>query len=72
MSRHRGDFQTTASTTYEIDDSPGLTEAASTPEKVTEGSSSPGHPTLPPKRRGPVIAGGIVRFDLGATRSDES
>jgi hypothetical protein len=32
--------------------------------------SPPGVPR-PAKRRGPIVAGGIIRFDLGRPRSDE-
>jgi hypothetical protein len=55
----------TASTMSEIDDSERPIEADPEPEKTTESLI----PRLRPpstKRRGPVIAGGIVRFDLGA------
>jgi hypothetical protein len=33
---------------------------------------SPSRPVVPDrvKRRGPIIAGGIIRMDLGGTRSD--
>jgi hypothetical protein len=50
-----------------IDDSAGLREAAPMPEKMETGFtlSSRLFIPLPIERRGPIIAGGIIRFDLG-------
>lgn len=58
----------TEPTMYRIDDPASLTEAAPAPGKVKRGFTPPSRPVVPVpmKRRGPVIAGGIIRFDLGA------
>ena len=57
----------TASRMSEIDDSEQAIEAdpEAEPEKTTE-SLIPRFRPPSTKRRGPVIAGGIIRFDLGA------
>jgi hypothetical protein len=51
----------TASVTREIGNSPR-------PKKVEEGFAPTSGTVVPPpmKRRGPIIAGGIIRFSLGA------
>jgi len=54
----------TASTMSEIEDSERPIEPEPEPERTTE--LLPRFRPPAPKGRGPVIAGGIVRFDLGA------
>jgi hypothetical protein len=53
---------------HKIDESAGVTEAAPGLEKVDKSFTPPFRPAgpRPVKRRGPIIAGGIIRFDLGA------
>jgi len=50
-----------------------LVEATPAPEEGEKSVAPPSGPlvTRPLKPRGPVIAGGIIRFGLGGTRSDE-
>jgi hypothetical protein len=59
-------LQMTQPTLYKIDDSAGLTGGA--PEKVEKGFTPPFRSVIPlaMERGGPIIAGGISRFDLGA------
>jgi hypothetical protein len=61
-------LQVIESTIYKVDDSARPTEAAPALEKVDKGFTPPFRPAgpRPVKRRGPIIAGGIIRFDLGA------
>ena len=64
----------TKSSIRSIDKSARLIEARTTAEKRENSFTPPFRPLVAPpmKRRGPIIAGGIIRFDLGGTRSDES
>jgi hypothetical protein len=64
----------TESVIHEVEDWAGLREIGPMPEKVDEGFTPSSRPVvhLPMKRRGPIIAGGIIRFDVGARRSNES
>jgi hypothetical protein len=48
---------------YETHDSATLTGVAPVPGKVEKHLPPPARPV---KRPGPIIAGGIIRFDLGA------
>ena len=56
------------STTHRFDKLARLIEARPAPENRTKSLTPPFRPLVAPpmKGRGPVIAGGIVRFDLGA------
>ena len=58
----------TESTIHKIDDSARLIEATPAAEKTKKSLKPPFRPLVvpPAKRRGPVIAGGIIRFDLGS------
>jgi hypothetical protein len=56
-----------------MDGSVGLKKAAPIRKKALNGfRPPPSHPVppLPVKRRGPIIAGGIIRMDLGGPRND--
>ena len=64
----------TKSLIHKIDGSAGPTKVAPIPESLVK-PATPSPASRPVvrrrvKRRGPIVAGGIIRFDLGPTRND--